>query len=262
MEIRFIEKLKATPSVEISLQSFVVKLTKDQKLTILKPGACETIQAKAVIMATGCRERTREMIHIAGTRPAGVYSAGLAQKLINVEGLLPGKKVVIIGSGDIGLIMARRFSLEGAQVKPVIEIQDKCMGLLRNMVQCVEDFDIPFYPRHRVLKIHGNKRVEKVSIVEVDDNLAIKEGSKFEIACDTVLLSVGLIPENELIETAGVKIDKQTNTPVTNALNVTSLPGIFVCGNAFKVYDLVDAVSRDSEVAGRLAADFITAQQL
>jgi pyruvate/2-oxoglutarate dehydrogenase complex dihydrolipoamide dehydrogenase (E3) component len=208
-------------------------------------------------MATGCRERTREMSHIAGARPAGIFSAGLAQKLINIEGLLPGNEVVIVGSGDIGLIMARRFILEGARVKAVVEIQKSSRGLVRNVVQCVEDFNIPLYFNHKVSRICGKDRVEAVDVVKVGDDFRERPGSKFEIECDTVLVSVGLIPENELIEMAGVAIDRKTNSPVSSKLNETSIPGIFVCGNAFQVYDLADSVSRDSILAGRLAAEYI-----
>ncbi len=254
---RFIKKLKSIPGIEVSLRTFVVHLTKDKGLTCLMPGRMEVIKAKALIMATGCREKTREMIHVAGTRPAGIFPAGLAQKLINIEGLLPGEEVVIVGSGDIGLIMARRFTLEGAKVKAVIEIQKKTRGLIRNVVQCVEDFDIPFYFSHKISKIYGRDRVEKVDVVTVDENFREVPGSKFEIKCDTVLVSVGLIPENELIEMAGVAIDKKTNSPISKEVNMTSIPGLFVCGNSFKVYDYVDSVSRDSELAGRLAAEYL-----
>ena len=259
---RFIKKLKSIPRIEISLRSFVIHLTKEKLLTVIKPGEINTIQAKALIMATGCREKTREMIHIPGTRPAGVFPAGLAQKLINIEGLLPGNEVVIVGSGDIGLIMARRFTLEGARVKAVIEIQNKSRGLMRNIVQCVEDFDIPLYYNHKVAQIYGKNRVEKVRIVKVDDNYNEIPGSEFEITCDTVLISVGLIPENELIEMAGVKLDKKTNAPISDEVNKTSIPGLFVCGNAFKVYDLVDSVSKDSEKAGKLAAEYLNSRGL
>ena len=254
---RFISEIRRNPEIEISLRSFVVDLTQDKVITFLKPGLLQRVKAKALIMATGCREKTREMVHIAGTRPAGVFSAGLAQKLINIEGLLPGKKVVIVGSGDIGLIMARRFVLEGSEVKAVIEIQKTSRGLLRNMVQCIDDFRIPMFYRHKIAKIYGNKRVEKVSVVKVDDDLQTIPGSEFQIECDTVLVSVGLIPENELIEMAGAQIDKKTNCPVSEELNGTSIPGIFVCGNSFKVYDIVDVVSRDSEIAGELAAAYL-----
>lgn len=254
---RFIRKVKNIRQIEISMQSFVVDLSKDKVLTFLKPGSLKQVQAKALIMATGCREKTREMIHIPGTRPAGIFSAGLAQKLINIEGLLPGKKVVIVGSGDIGLIMARRFFLEGAEVKAVIEIQPKSQGLIRNQAQCIEDFAIPFFCGHKIQRIYGNNRVEKVSVVQVDENFNAVAGSGFDIECDTVLISAGLIPENELIEMAGAAVDKETNCPVSNELNKTSIPGLFVCGNSFKVYDLVDSVSRDSVIAGRLAAEYL-----
>ena len=254
---RFIEKIKNIQKIEISRQSFVVNLSKDKVLTFLKPGSLKQIQAKTLIMATGCREKTREMVYIPGTRPAGIFSAGLAQKLINIEGLLPGKKVVIVGSGDIGLIMARRFFLEGAEVKAVIEIQPKSRGLIRNQVQCVEDFEIPFFYFHKIKRIYCNKRVEKVSVVRVDEKFNEIAGTLFDIECDTVLISVGLIPENELIEMAGVAIDKKTQTPISEELNKTSIAGLFVCGNSFKVYDLVDSVSRDSIIAGRLAAEYL-----
>ena len=197
------------------------------------------------------------MVHIAGARPAGIFSAGLAQKLLNIEGLLPGKEVVIIGSGDIGMIMARRFTLEGARVKAIIEIEKKNQGLIRNLVQCVEDFNIPIYFRHKVSTIHGKDRVTKVSVVKVSDDRKEVPGTQFDISCDTVLMSVGLIPENELIEMAGVRMDKKTNSPLSPELNKTSIPGLFVCGNSFKVYDIVDTVSRDSIACGTLAAEYL-----
>jgi NADPH-dependent 2,4-dienoyl-CoA reductase/sulfur reductase-like enzyme len=242
---RFIKKIRAIPDIEVSTRSFAVRLTGDRTLTYLKPGGIFTVRPKALIMATGCRERTREMIHIPGTRPAGIFSAGLAQRLINIEGLLPGKEAVIIGSGDIGLIMARRFILEGAKVKAIVEIQAKTRGLTRNVVQCVEDFGIPIYFNHKVLKIYGKNRVEKVTVAEVDEGMNEIAGTRTTIECDTVLVSVGLIPENELIEMAGVPIDKGMDS------------GIFVCGNSFKVYDYVDSVTSDSEKAGKLAAEYI-----
>lgn len=254
---RFVRQISNIPQIEVSGRSLVVRLTPEKALTFIRPGTLEQVKAKALIMATGCREKTREMVHIAGTRPAGIFSAGLAQKLINIEGLLPGRKVVIVGSGDIGLIMARRFVLEGAEVQAVIEIQPKSRGLIRNMVQCIEDFGIPFYCRHKILRIYGNNRVEKVSVARVDDNLEVVGGSQFEIVCDTLLISVGLIPENELIEMAGVEMDQATNCPLSDELNKTSIPGLFVCGNSFKVYDLVDSVSRDSHAAGCLAAEYL-----
>jgi NADPH-dependent 2,4-dienoyl-CoA reductase/sulfur reductase-like enzyme len=246
---RFIEKVRSIPQIEVSLKSFVVRLGRNRSITYIKPGVVEEVSAKAVIMATGCREKTREMIHIAGTRPSGIFSAGLAQKLINIEGLLPGKEVVIAGSGDIGLIMARRFTLEGAKVKAVIEILPKARGLARNIVQCIEDFDIPVYFSHKISRIYGTDRVEKVSVVKVGGDLNEVAGSAFDIKCDTVLVSVGLIQENELMEAAGVSL--------SDSVNMTSAPGIFVCGNSFKVYDIVDRVSRDSALAGKMAAEYI-----
>lgn len=242
---RFIEKIQAIDKIEVSLKSFAVKLTKEKELTFIKPGELKEIKAKALIMATGARERTREMIHIPGDRPSGIFSAGLAQKLINIEGLLPGEEVVIVGSGDIGLIMARRFILEGAKVKAVIEIQKQSRGLARNVVQCLEDFNIPFYLSHKVARIHGKKRVEKVDVVKVDKDLKAIPGSDFSLECDTILISAGLISENELLEAAGIE-----------AGNI-SIPGLFVCGNACKIYDLADSVSRDALLAGKQAAEYL-----
>jgi len=233
---RLIGETKNLSGLEVSLKSFVVKLTRERIVTYLKPGLMEEVKARALVLATGCRERTREMVHIAGTRPAGIYPAGLAQKLINIEGLLPGREVVIIGSGDIGLIMARRFTLEGAKVKAVIEIQKESRGLVRNVVQCLEDFGIPLYLHHRVALVHGKDRVEKVTVEDLDS------GERFDLTCDTVLVSVGLIPEGELLEMAGL---------------TASSPGVFVCGNALKVYDLVDNVAGDSERAGLAAAEHL-----
>jgi thioredoxin reductase len=254
---RFVRQVAEDPAIEVSLRSFVVKLTGDRELAYLRPGALEEVKARAVILATGCRERTREMIPIPGTRPAGVYPAGLAQKMVNMEGWIPGREAVIVGSGDIGLIMARRMALEGVKVKAVVEIQKTSRGLVRNVVQCLEDFGIPLYFQHRVSFIHGRDRVEKVDVVKVDDGFKDIPGSAFEITCDTVLVSVGLIPENELLEMAGAEMDRRTNGPVSDKVNFTSLPGVFACGNAFKVYDLADSVTRDSELAGRAAAEYL-----
>ncbi|MBU0468700.1 MAG: FAD-dependent oxidoreductase [Candidatus Omnitrophica bacterium] len=254
---RFIEKITGIKDIEISLQSFVTNLNSDKELTYLRPGEMEEVRARAIIMATGCRERTREMIHVAGTRPAGIFSAGLAQKLINSEGLLLGQEIVVVGSGDIGLIMARRFTLEGAKVKAVVEIQKESKGLIRNVVQCLDDFNIPLYLSHKISKIYGKHRVEKVDVIAVDDNFNEVQNSRFEIECDTVLISAGLIPENELIEMAQVEMDKKTNTPVSDEINKTSVEGLFVCGNAFKIYDLVDSVTKDSIIAGEMAAEYL-----
>ena len=248
---RFIEMVKQSDKIEVSMGSFVVDLKSDKTVTYLKEGTIEKVQASAVIMATGCRERTREMVPISGTRPAGVFPAGLAQKMINIHGWIPGKKAIVIGSGDIGLIMARRLTLEGVEVKAVIEIMPKSKGLIRNVVQCLDDFKIPLFLNHKVKQIIGKDRVEKVSIVEVDENFNEIKDSVFDVKCDTVLVSVGLIPENELLEMAGIELDKKTNTPVSE------VEGIFVCGNSYKIYDLVDNVTKDSEKIGERAADFL-----
>ncbi len=257
---RFIDRIRNIKEIEVNLKSFAVGLAPDKTLTYLRPGRMERVKARALIMATGCREKTREMVHIAGTRPAGIFSAGLAQKLINIEGLLPGKEAVIVGSGDIGLIMARRFILEGARVKGVVEVREQSRGLARNVAQCLEDFDIPLYLRHKIARVHGRDRVEAVEVARVDERMEQVPGSSFTLECDTLLVSVGLIPENELIEMAGVPLDKKTNSPVSEGLNKTSIPGLFVCGNAFKVYDLADSVSTDSMEAGRMAAEFLKKQ--
>lgn len=213
--------------------------------------------AKAVILAMGCRERSRGALNISGTRPAGVFSAGTAQKLINCNGYMIGKRVVILGSGDIGLIMARRMTLEGAKVEAVCEIMPYSGGLTRNIVQCLEDFNIPLYLSTTVAEIHGDKRVDGVTIANVDGQRRIIENTKRFIPCDTLLLSVGLIPENELTQGAGIGIN-----PVTNGANVdenrqTEIPGIFACGNVLQVHDLVDFVSDEAEIAGESAAEYV-----
>ena len=254
---RFAARVREDAGIEVSLRSFAVRLTPDRRVSFLRPGALEEVKAGAVILATGCRERTREMIPIPGSRPAGVYPAGLAQKMVNMEGWIPGKEAVIVGSGDIGLIMARRMALEGVKVRAVIEIQKTSRGLVRNVVQCLEDFGIPLYLGHKVSRITGRDRVEGVDVVKVDDSFAEVPGSAFSLACDTVLVSVGLIPENELLEMAGGEIDRRTNAPVAPEVNLTSVPGVFACGNACKVYDLADWVTRDSELAGRMAAEYL-----
>lgn len=250
---RYADMVKSA-AIEVSDRTFAVKITNKREIFCLKPGEMMKLKAKAIILATGCRERTREMIPIHGFRPSGVYPAGLAQKMINIEGWIPGEEAVIIGSGDIGLIMARRMIFEGMKVKAVIEIMPKSRGLRRNIRQCLEDFSIPLYLSHKVTKIHGKERVEKVSVCKVDESFKEIKDTSFDIKCDTVLVSVGLIPENELLEAAGGLIDKKTNSPVCLKPYQTSIEGIFSCGNCNKVYDLVDWVSRDSYEAGGLAA--------
>jgi len=215
------------------------------------------IQCKAVILAMGCRERTRFAIAVPGTRPSGVITAGLAQRYINIEGRMIGKRVVILGSGDIGLIMARRLTLEGAEVIACVEIMPYSSGLTRNIAQCLDDFDIPLMLSHTVTGIHGSSRLKGITVAKVDDKMQpVKETEQY-ITCDTLLLSVGLIPENELSEAAGVLIDAKTRGPVIYDNNETSIPGIFACGNVLQVHDLADNVSNESERTGQAAAEFI-----
>lgn len=215
------------------------------------------IRAAAIILAMGCRERTRGALNIPGYRPAGIYTAGAAQRFVNMEGYLPGKRVVILGSGDIGLIMARRLTLEGAEVKMVCELMPYSGGLTRNIVQCLEDFNIPLRLSHTVVDIHGKDRLEGVTIAAVDENRQPIKGSEEFVECDTLLLSVGLIPENELSKEAGVNLDPITSGPIVDESMSTSVEGIFACGNVVHVHDLVDYVTRESETAGNNAAKFI-----
>lgn len=215
------------------------------------------IPAKAVILAMGCRERPRGALNIPGYRPAGVYSAGMAQRLVNKEGVLPGKDVVILGSGDIGLITARRMSLKGAKVHAVVELMPYSGGLKRNIEHCLEAFHIPLKLSHTVVDIKGKKRVESVTIAQVDEHNKPIPGTEIEYPCDTLLLSVGLIPENELSRRAGVALSRATNGPVVNERLETSVPGVFACGNVLHVHDLVDFVSLEGEATGRAAAKYI-----
>ncbi len=215
------------------------------------------IHAKTVVLAMGCRERPRGALNTPGTRPAGIYTAGAAQKFVNIKGYMPGKEVVILGSGDIGLIMARRMTLEGAKVKAVCELMPYSGGLTRNIVQCLEDFGIPLKLSHTVVRIHGRERVEGVTIAAVDGSRKPIPGSEEFIPCDTLLLSVGLIPENELSRAAGVKMDPVTGGAVVDQNRQTSLPGVFACGNVLHVHDLVDYVSEEAELAGQSAAAYL-----
>jgi pyruvate/2-oxoglutarate dehydrogenase complex dihydrolipoamide dehydrogenase (E3) component len=208
----------------------------------------------------GCRERTRGALRIPGSRPAGVFSAGTAQRYVNIDGYVPGKKAVILGSGDIGLIMARRFTLEGAKVEAVVEVLPYAAGLTRNVVQCLEDYDIPLHLQSTVIEIHGNKRIEAVTIAKVDEKWNPIPGTEQKIECDTLLLSVGLVPENELSSQAGVAIDPITNGPIVDDSMMTNLPGIFACGNVLHVHDLVDNVSKESERAGMYAGRYALGQ--
>ena len=240
------------------LHTMVVDITKDRVVTAInETDGVFQLKSKAVILAMGCRERSRGALNIAGTRPAGIYTAGTAQRYVNIKGYLPGKKVVILGSGDIGLIMARRMTLEGAKVKAVCELLPYSGGLTRNIVQCLDDFGIPLKLSHTITEIHGKDRVTGVTICAVDERRnPIPETAEY-IECDTVLLSVGLIPENELSKSASVALDPVTNGAVVNEYRETNIPGIFACGNVLHVHDLVDFVSEEAELAGIGAARFI-----
>ncbi|MBE6556334.1 MAG: FAD-dependent oxidoreductase [Ruminococcaceae bacterium] len=216
-----------------------------------------TIEAKAIILAMGCRERPKGALNIAGYRPSGIFTAGTAQKFVNMDGYMPGKKVVILGSGDIGLIMARRMTLEGAEVKAVCELMPYSGGLARNIQQCLHDFDIPLMLSHTVVEIHGKDRVTGVTIAKVDERRKPIAETRQYIECDTLLLSCGLIPENELTKSAGIPLDRVTNGAVVDQNRETSTEGIFACGNVLHVHDLVDYVSEEADIAGRAAAAYI-----
>ena len=247
-------------NIPVFYEATVTSVTPDKVVTAQSREGILKIRAKAVILAMGCRERSRGALNICGSRPAGVYSAGTAQKLVNCMGYQVGKRVVILGSGDIGLIMARRMSYEGAKVEAVCEVMPYSGGLTRNIVQCLEDFDIPLYLSTTVVQIHGQKRLEGVTIAQVDENRRpIAQTSRY-IPCDTLLLSVGLIPENELTRSAGIPIDPITNGALVDAHCQTQIPGIFACGNVLQVHDLVDYVSEEAERAGRGAVAYIAGQ--
>ncbi len=216
-----------------------------------------TICAEAVVLAMGCRERPRGALNIPGYRPAGIYSAGTAQYYVNLEGKLPGKEVVILGSGDIGLIMARRMTLEGAHVRAVVEIKPKSGGLQRNIVQCLEDFDIPLLLCHTVVDIRGKERVEGVTVAKVDESGNVIAGTQVDYVCDTLLISCGLIPENELSLKCGIELDPKTSGPYVKENLETNVNGVFACGNVLHVHDLVDNVSKEAYQAGKFAADYI-----
>ena len=244
--------------IPVKLNTMVLSVTPDRVITATnEEEGIFTIEARAIILAMGCRERPRGALNIAGTRPAGIYSAGTAQKLVNRKGYLPGRSVVILGSGDIGLIMARRMTLEGAKVKAVCELMPYSGGLARNIEQCLNDFDIPLKLSHTVVEIHGRKRLEGVTIARVDGNRRPMAETKEYIPCDTLLLSVGLIPENELTLQAGIGMDAVTGGAVVDQDRQTSVPGIFSCGNVLHVHDLVDFVSEEAAVAGKSAAEYI-----
>lgn len=254
---RFIDEVSEL-KIEYKLNTMVMDITADKKVTAMnRSDGLFEIQAQAIILAMGCRERPRGALNIPGYRPAGIYSAGTAQRLVNIEGFMPGREVVILGSGDIGLIMARRMTLEGAKVKVVAELMPFSGGLKRNIVQCLDDFGIPLKLSHTVVDIEGKERVEGITLAEVDQTGRPIPGTEEHYTCDTLLLSCGLIPENELSRGIGVDMEPVTNGPVVNESLETSVPGVFACGNVLHVHDLVDFVSEEAAAAGKNAARYI-----
>lgn len=254
---RFIGQVKLY-NIEYKLNTMVMDVSRDKRVTAMnrEEGMFE-IQAKAIILAMGCRERSRGALNIPGYRPAGIYSAGTAQRLVNMEGFLPGREVVILGSGDIGLIMARRMTLEGAKVKVVAELMPYSGGLKRNIVQCLDDYKIPLKLSHTVIDIKVKERVEGVTLAEVDENRRPIKGTEEFYSCDTLLLSVGLIPENEISGSMGVELNPITSGPKVNERLETSIEGVFACGNVLHVHDLVDFVSEEAAAAGKNAAMYV-----
>lgn len=245
-------------NIEYYTDTTVLNVSDKKEITFVgaKTGVT-TVKATAIILAMGCRERSRGALNIAGSRPAGIYSAGTVQKYINVKGYMPGKRVVILGSGDIGLIMARRLTLEGAKVLAVCEIMPFSSGLKRNIEQCLNDFNIPLYLNHTITEIRGKDRVSGVTVSEVDKNKKPIAGTEMSFDCDTVLFSVGLIPENELSKTAGIELSPKTKGAIVDENRQTSINGVFACGNVLHVHDLVDYVSEEAEIAGKAAADYV-----
>lgn len=254
---KYIDEVKQT-DIEVLLDTMVIEITPDKEVYCSsKEHGYLILKANSIVLNMGCRERTRSAIAIPGSRASGIFTAGTAQRYVNMEGYMPGKRVVILGSGDIGLIMARRMTLEGAKVLAVVELMPYSNGLNRNIVQCLHDYNIPLYLSHTITDIQGKERVEKVVVSKVDENRKPIAGTEMELDCDCVLLSVGLIPENELSKGLGVKMDTRTNGPVVYENMETSIEGVFAAGNVVHVHDLVDYVSMESEKAGIGAAEYI-----
>lgn len=253
---RFIKQVLGL-GIAYATDATVVELTADKQVTIACREGLRKIQAKAVVLAMGCRERTRGALAIPGTRPAGVYTAGVAQAYINLYNRMPGKEVVILGSGDIGMIMARRMTLEGAHVQAVFEVNPVASGLPRNIQQCLNDFEIPLYLSHTVVQIHGDRRLEGVTVAQVDEQKKPVAGTERYYACDTLILSVGLIPENELSLDAGVKLDQRTNGAFVDEMLQTGVPGIFAAGNVLHVHDLVDFVTMEAEMLAESVSRYL-----
>ena len=258
---RFIDQVNVL-GIEYFLNTMAMDISHEKVVTAMnRTDGLFEIQAKAIILAMGCRERSRGALNIPGYRPAGIYSAGTAQRLVNMEGLMPGREAVILGSGDIGLIMARRMTLEGAKVKVVAELMPYSGGLKRNIVQCLDDYGIPLKLSHTVVDIKGKERLEGVTLAEVDNTGKPIPGTEEEYSCDTLLLSVGLIPENELSRGMGVEMSKVTSGPVVNESLETNIEGVFACGNVLHVHDLVDFVSEEAGTAGKNAAAYVKGER-
>ena len=256
---RFIDQVKEL-KIEYKLNTMVMDITPNKEITAMnRTDGLFHIQAKSIILAMGCRERSRGALNIPGYRPAGIYSAGTAQRLVNIEGFMPGREVVILGSGDIGLIMARRMTLEGAKVKVVAELMPYSGGLKRNIVQCLDDFGIPLKLSHTVVDIKGKERLKSITLAAVDNKGKPIPGTEEEYTCDTLLLSCGLIPENEISRSIGVDMEPVTSGPIVNESLETSVEGVFACGNVLHVHDLVDFVSEEAATAGRNAASYVKA---
>ena len=255
---RYLEQVLET-DIDVLSDTYVCDIDRDKRVKLMSgEHGIQVVESRSVVLAMGARERTRGAIRIPGTRPAGVLTAGLAQKFVNMKGYLPGRRVVILGSGDIGLIMARRLTLEGVEVMGVFEIMPHANGLSRNVVQCLHDFDIPLHLSTTVAYIHGRDRVEKVTVAPVDENFRPIIDKAWDVPCDTVLLSIGLIPENELSRKLNLRLDPTTGGPVVDSRMETSLDGVFACGNVVHIHDLVDFVSQEAELAGKNAGAFIT----
>ena len=258
---RFIQKVKDT-SIEIMLDTIVLEITEERHVHVMnKSQGYQVLESQAIVLAMGCRERTRGAIQLPGARPSGILTAGAAQRYVNMEGYMVGRKVVVLGSGDIGLIMARRMTLEGAEVLACIEVMPYSGGLNRNIVQCLHDFNIPLYLSHSIIDIKGNERLESITMAEIDSNRKVIPGTEQVIECDTLLLSVGLIPENEISRKVGVEMDQRTKGAYVYENRETSIPGVFACGNVLHVHDLVDHVSAESMIAGKAAAEYVLNQE-
>ena len=253
---RFID-MAEEEEIEILVDTVVTSITPEKEIRAINKNGTITINAVAIILAMGCREKTRGAIAIPGDRPSGIFTAGTAQRLINIEGFMVGKKIIVLGSGDIGMIMARRIVLEGGEVLAVVARSSFAKGLTRNVVQCLDHYDIPLLLSHNIVDIRGKERVEKVYVAECDMKKQVIPGTEVEYECDTVLLSVGLIPENELSRQAGIELDVRTSGPIVNESMETSVEGIFACGNVVHVHDLVDFVTEESMRAGKNAAGYV-----